>query len=148
MRQRSKPHQDGRAVHSVDLAHLGMGSIRTLPQAAHMLDGRQQTLYQLQVARDGLGDSHTGQYSTYWPPWQVHQPRARRVLLMSVETWRFRSMCALSFLAAALLINSHGFARTNFSSDVSSSEHVIVTRSKFTQSCCVPLICVALGTTS
>ena len=93
VRQRSKPHQDGRAVHSVDLAHQGMGSIRTLPQAAHMLDGRQQTLYQLQVARDGLGDSHTGQYSTYWPPWQVHQPRGGRVLLMSVETWRFRSMC-------------------------------------------------------
>ena len=65
-------------LHSVDLAHQGMGSIRTLPQAAHMLDGRQQTLYQLQVARDGLGDSHTGQYSTYWPPWQVHQPRARK----------------------------------------------------------------------
>ena len=99
VRQRSKPHQDGRAVHSVDLAHQGMGSIRTLPQAAHMLDGRQQTLYQLQVARDGLGDSHTGQYSTYWPPWQVHQPRARRVLLMSVETWRFRSMWEVSRLS-------------------------------------------------
>ena len=64
VRQRSKPHQDGRAVHSVDLAHQGMGSIRTLPQAAHGLGGRQHTFYQLQVALDGLGDSHTGWYST------------------------------------------------------------------------------------
>ena len=92
VRQRSKPHQDGRAVHSVDLAHQGMGSIRTLPQAAHGLGGRQHTFYQLQVARDGLGDSHTGQYSTYWPPWQVTSLERGRVLLMSVETWRFRSM--------------------------------------------------------
>ena len=42
----------------------GCGSIRTLPQAAHGLGGRQHTFYQLQVALDGLGDSHTGWYST------------------------------------------------------------------------------------
>ena len=40
----------------------------------------------------------------------------------------------LSLLSAALLTpTATGFARTNFSSDVSSSEHVIATRSKFTQ---------------
>ena len=49
-------------LHSVDLAHQGMGSIRTLPQAAHRSGGRQQTFYQLPVARDGLGDSHRGHF--------------------------------------------------------------------------------------